>query len=74
MGGKKPPCQGGLRGAVAPLYKVWGNTPRNFLLDPILGGQTYLWFFAWVLHMVLGMMVFCPWYLVDLVKGTMVIF
>jgi len=46
----------------------------EFVLDPILGGQTYLWFCAWVWHMVSGMMVFYPWYLVDLVKGTTIMF
>ena len=35
-------------------------------------GQTYLWFCAWFSHTVLGMMVFYPWYFVDLVKGIMV--
>ena len=38
------------------------------------GGKIDPWFYAWVLHMVLGMIVFCPWYFVDLVKGTTVMF
>ena len=41
---------------------------------PILGGRTYLWFCAWISHMVFGMMVFGPWYFVDLVKGTTIMF
>ena len=51
-----------------PRYKVWSNAPGKFFLDPILNGQTYLWFCVWFLHMVLGVMVFCPWYFVDLIK------
>lgn len=58
---------------VAPLYGVHNNTSGIFL-DPILGGPTYLWFCAWISNMVLGVMVFSPWYFVDLVKGTTVMF
>jgi len=45
-----------------------------YSFHPILGGQTYLWFCAWVFHMVLGMMVFYPWYSIDPVKGNTVMF
>ena len=62
------------RGAVAPLHWVRGSAKRSFFLDPILSGWTYLWFYAWISHMVLGMMVFCPWYFVDLVKGIAIMF
>ena len=48
--------------------------PWKKILDPILGGKTYLWFCTWTLHMVLGAMVFVPCYFVDLIKGTMVMF
>ena len=61
-------------GSVTPIHGVRGSVPRKIFLDPILGGRTYLWFCAWVLHMVLGMMVFCPWYFLDLVKETTIIF
>ena len=40
----------------------------------VLGWRTYIWFRAWISQMVLGMMVFCPWYFADMVKGTMVMF
>jgi len=72
--GVETPLLRGLRGAVAPLYGVQGNAPRNFFLDPILGGRTYLWFCAWFSHMVLGVIVFFPWYFVDFFKGTTVMF
>jgi len=45
----------------------------SMTIPPILGGQTRLWFFSWVSHMVLGMMVFFPLYFVDPLKGTTVI-
>ena len=47
---------------------------RRMGRGPNDGGQTYPWFCAWVLHMVLGMMVFCPWYFVDLVKLNTIMF
>jgi len=47
---------------------------RETTLDSILGGKTYLWFCALVSHMVLGMMVLNPWYFVDPVKGTTIMF
>ena len=53
---------GGLRGAVSPPLWGLGQRPGEIFLDPILGGWTYLWFCAWFLHMVLGSMVFSPWY------------
>ena len=57
--------------------KNWGSSlgqrPEKIFLDPILGENTYLWFCASVWKMVLGMMFFCPWYFVYLVKGNIVI-
>ena len=72
--GNTAPLSRGFRGEKFPLYNILDNAPRFFFLNPILGGWTYLWFCAWVSHMVLGMMVFSPWYFVDLVKGTTVMF
>ena len=79
MGVKKPPVcytknnREGLKGWYIP-YMRSEAVPQEIFLDPILGGQTYLWFLSRVSHMVLGMMVFCPWYFVDLVKGTTFMF
>ena len=50
-----------------------GQHPKIFFLDLILGEQTYLWFCVLFFHMVLGVMIFYPWYLVDLINGTMVL-
>jgi len=67
-------ARGVIGGATDPLHGVWGNAPGEKKLGPILGGWTYLWFYAWISHMVLGMMVLCPWFFVDPVKGIMVMF
>ena len=53
--------RGVCRGAIALLQEVCGSALGKKNLDPILGGRTCLWFFAWISHMVLGVMVFGPW-------------
>lgn len=67
-------CEGRLKGWQKPPVHCTGCNALGIFLDPILGGHSYLWFCACLLHMVLGMMFFFPWYLVDLVKGTTTMF
>ena len=61
-GGSSPPCHGP------------GQRPRNFFWCLFSGGRTHPWFCAWVCTWFWGMMVFGPWYFVDPVKGTTVMF
>lgn len=48
-----------------------GVDPREGV-DPMMVGKPTLSFVHGFFHMVLSMMVFYPWYFVDLVKGTMI--
>ena len=75
--------EGVIGGAISPLYIVSGTTgghmgggiaPGFSFLDIIFGGQTHPWFYAWVYTWFWGTMVFGPWYFVDSMKGTTVMF
>lgn len=76
-GGDRPPCT--LREVLPGGHRHGGCLPDmgsalGIFLDAMLGGRTYLWFCAWISHMVLVMIAYSPCYFVDPVKGTMVMF
>ena len=61
-GGGSPPCRGLRQRPSENFWSLFSN------------GKTHPWFCAWVCTWFWGMMVFSPWYFVDPVNGTMVMF
>ena len=70
-GGRAPPLlhrlrtvgvTGGLRGAGSPPLWGPGQHPGEFFLGPYIRWADLHMVCAWFLHMVVGMMVFGPWY------------